>query len=48
MHILSRYDANLFVKELGNIGGKLNDITKTDKTHISICQRRKVDERNNG
>lgn len=47
MHNLSGYDAHLFVKELGNIEGKLNIIPQTDEKYISISQSLKVDEYTN-
>ncbi|VDI12144.1 Hypothetical predicted protein [Mytilus galloprovincialis] len=38
-HNLSKYDAHLFVKELGFGEGKLNCIPSTDKTYISFSKK---------
>lgn len=43
IHNLSKYDAHLFVKALGEVPGKLGIIPQTDETYISMSQNIIVD-----
>lgn len=43
MHNLSRYYIHLFVNEFGQVEGKLNAISQTNETYISLSQNVVVD-----